>query len=295
MNMIFTTKSKLIMETWKTIIIQRDGQPIEFNYEISTFGNVRSKTTNAILKPNAKNNIQMISLRIGRKSYCLSIHQLVAQMFLENPNNYTRVNHINHNKLDNRVENLRWVSATENANHAHAKKERKTNAKAILQYDEHGNFIKRFDSIRQAATELNIPEKQFNANLSGQQKLLGGFNFEYENPKIVLSEKDLLDFVSIKEHIDYLICRDGRIYSTKTKRIMKPMVHTSNEYNYLQMDGKNLSVHFLVANQFIPNVNNYPTVNHKDGNKSNNHVDNLEWMSHSEQNKHSAQLYKQQV
>lgn len=279
------------METWKTIIIQRDGKPVEFNYEISTFGNVRSKTTNNILKPNAKNNIPMISLRIGRKSYCLSIHQLVAQMFLENPNNYTRVNHINHDKLDNRVENLRWVSATENANHAHAKKERKTNAKAILQYDENGNFIKKFDSIRQAANELDIPEKQFSSNLTGKTKLFRGFNFEYETPKVVLTEKDLLQFEPIKEHPDYLICRDGRIYSKKTKRIMKPL--NAGNYNYLQIDDKNVSVHFLVANQFIPNTNNCPTVNHKDGDKSNNHVDNLEWMTHSEQIKHSAQLYKQ--
>jgi hypothetical protein len=279
------------METWKTIIIQRDGKPVEFNYEISTFGNVRSKTTNNILKPNAKNNIPMISLRVNGKGYNCTIHQLVAQMFLENPNNYTRVNHINHDKLDNRVENLRWVSATENANHAHAKKERKTNAKAILQYDENGNFIKRFDSIRQASTELDIPEKQFNSNLTGQRKLLNGFNFEYETPKVVLTEKDLLQFDPIKEHPDYLISRDGRIYSKKTKRIMKPL--STGNYNYLQIDDKNVSVHSLVAKQFIPNKNNYLTVNHKDGNKSNNHVDNLEWMSHSEQRKHSAQLYKQ--
>jgi hypothetical protein len=280
------------MEAWKTIIIQRNGERIEFNYDISTLGNVRSKTTNNILKPNVKNNIPMISLRIGRKSYCLSIHQLVAQMFLENPNNYTMVNHMNHNKLDNRVENLRWVSTSENANHAHAKKERKTNAKAILQYDENGNFIKKFDSIRQAANELDIPEKQFSSNLTGKTKLFRGFNFEYETPKIVLTEKDLLQFEPIKEHPDYLICRDGRVYSTKSKKIMKPMVK-SNNYSHLQMDDKNLSVHFLVANQFIPNTNNCPTVNHKDGDKSNNHVDNLEWMTYSEQNKHSAQLYKQ--
>lgn len=49
---------------------------------------------------------------------------------------------------------------------------------------------------------------------------------------------------------------------------------------------KPLSVHRLVANSFIPNPDNKPEVNHKDLNKHNNHVDNLEWCSHSENHIH---------
>ncbi len=273
-------------ETWKQIVLYRNGEKLEFDYDVSTFGNVRSQKTKLLLKPHVKNDISMVSFRIKRKGYNCTVHQLVAQMFLENPNNYTIVNHLNHNKSDNRLENLAWVSSKENALHAHAKKDRKTNAKSINQYNLNGEFIKKFDSIRQAATELNIPEKQFNANLTEQRKEIEGFTFKYEEPRVVMTEEDLSHFESIINHPNYLISRDGQVYSTRFKKIMKPLVQCG-DYIYLQLDSQNLSIHSLVANQFIPNPDNCLTVNHKDGNKKNNHVDNLEWASHSDQITHA--------
>jgi hypothetical protein len=61
----------------------------------------------------------------GRKSFF--VHRLVCSIFLDNPNNYAQVNHKNFIKTDNRVENLEWVSAIMNINHAviHGKNRRR--------------------------------------------------------------------------------------------------------------------------------------------------------------------------
>lgn len=85
--------------------------------------------------------------------------------------------------------------------------------------------------------------------------------------------------------------KNGRIDNRKGKQL-KPKV---DKYGYetivLTKDGirKNHTIHKLVALAYIPNPKNKPTVNHKDGNKRNNNVSNLEWATHKEQKIHAIQ------
>ena len=68
---------------------------------------------------------------------------------------------------------------------------------------------------------------------------------------------------------------------------------TEKENGYLSVSlwknnkGHSLYVHRLVGKAFIPNPNNLPTINHKDGNKQNNNVSNLEWMTYYDNNEHA--------
>lgn len=70
--------------------------------------------------------------------------------------------------------------------------------------------------------------------------------------------------------------------------IMHPNNQNSKKYYRVHIGNKMHSVHRLVALAFIPNPDNLPEVNHKDGNKANNSVNNLEWTTGSQNVRHSV-------
>lgn len=90
----------------------------------------------------------------------------------------------------------------------------------------------------------------------------------------------------------YEISNYGEIRNSKTKRVRKKNISKSGYYFVSVSLGSRSNKatfknHKAVAETFIPNPNNLPVPNHKDGNKLNNHVDNLEWCTHEENMQHA--------
>ena len=89
-------------------------------YQVSNHGRVRNKKTGKILKPYKTNRgYHTVGFWLDGKKKRLSVHRLVAQAFLPNPQKLPEVNHINGCKTDNHLCNLEWVSCSANIAHAY--------------------------------------------------------------------------------------------------------------------------------------------------------------------------------
>lgn len=143
--------------------IFKDIKGYEGAYQISNFGNVRSLKRNILLRqsPDRKGYLHIILYK-NNKSKVGRIHRLVAETFIPNPENKPQVNHKDGNKLNNCVNNLEWVTNSENQKHAfklHLQTNSGNNnprARKINQYDSTGKLIKTWNSFYDITKELGI-------------------------------------------------------------------------------------------------------------------------------------------
>jgi hypothetical protein len=99
------------MKTWK--ILER----IPF-YEVSNCGEIRSIRNRKVLKPSVNQyGYQLVSLWDGKKRHTSYVHRLVAELYAEDANLKLEVNHLDKNRWNNNIENLEWVSPSENRRH----------------------------------------------------------------------------------------------------------------------------------------------------------------------------------
>ena len=95
---------------YKKIFIEQE----ETFYRIYDDGRVMSEKTGRYYKGTIRNGYRWFDLNWKHKRFARSQHRLIAEAFIDNPNHYEYVHHINGNRLDNRIENLQWVTALEN-------------------------------------------------------------------------------------------------------------------------------------------------------------------------------------
>lgn len=125
-------------------------------YQVSNHGQVKNSKTGKILKPyKMSKGYYTVGFWSDGKKKRLSIHRLVAQAFLPNPDNLSEVNHINGCKTDNNVCNLEWATGSNNVLHAYQTGLRKTKLSAI-QVTEIRNLIKQGLTQREIASKFSV-------------------------------------------------------------------------------------------------------------------------------------------
>lgn len=237
------------------------------NYSASTFGRIRNDKTMYILTNINTQSYNMVCLNKRTKR----VHQLIALTFIPNPENKKTVEHINGNKSDNRVINLTWFTHKEQAStviRSHITSQRRR----VKQYTMNNEYIKTFESIQLAKQETGC--LIIGAVCKGQYKHGAGFIWKFD--ELILENEEWKEV--FHKNVTFTVSNMGRVKS-KNGRISYGNLGSENTYKIIKTDNKQCFVHVLVAKAFIPNNDPSKIVNHKDGNKTNNIVDNLEWIT----------------
>lgn len=268
------------------------------NYEISNFGNILNKKTGHILsKGSEKHRYQYVSLVDNDgKNKSESLHLLVAKTFIQNPENKPQVNHIDRNKKNNNVNNLEWVTESENQQHVVKTGKKVGNTinkkcKVTLQNGE----IKVFKSLKETSDYFGVPKESLSLAAKKEDKtyrsrIKKNLIFKIEIIEDTYDDNLVWYTIDINGFKHLEITKSAIIRNKKTKKEVKGF----HDERYIRITcdkengNKSISVHRIIALLFIDNPENKKYVNHIDGNTFNNSVENLEWVTHSENIKHAV-------
>lgn len=193
-------------ELWKEIL-EVEG------YAISNLGRVKSLERyiisngrkvffkSKILKPYISNAgyLGVVLWSNGRSRY-FHIHRLVAKYFLDNPNCYKCINHIDENKLNNRYDNLEWCDIKYNNIYSSYRAKYNCYPIAVDKLDKNGVVLESYKTIKEASLKNNIDRRGISFCIEGRQKTAGGYcwrkadikrkeSCSYENIKIEQYDK----------------------------------------------------------------------------------------------------------
>lgn len=166
-----------MVEYWKTV------KGFEGRYEVSSLGRVRSippmvKHPKIRKKFLDKDGYEGCSLRGDGKYFTKKVHRLVAEAFIPNQENEREINHKNGDKKDNRVENLEWVSHSENQRHKNRVLKKYNNGwrppKKVMN-QETGEV---FSSYIEAAESVGLKKSCAISNAISRNGTCGGFRWK---------------------------------------------------------------------------------------------------------------------
>lgn len=244
-------------------------------YQISNLGRIKSlfridsmgrKYEELILRQTKDSNgycYVTLKHNISKLRKTIAVHRLVGIYFIKNIYNLPNIHHIDCNPSNNKYNNLLWVTQKQNIEFSQKiGRFKKDNLKRIKQKPYKKEILPNYylDENFKPSNEIWIEVNNFN-------------NYKISNYgriKEINNEKLIKPF----------FCGGKRL---RNGRPLQVCLHNKSEKKFFVLNN-------LVATTFIPNPNKLPCSNHKDGNKTNNHISNLEWLSYSDNQIHAIKL-----
>ena len=167
-------------EIWKDI------KGYEGRYQVSNWGRVKSlkrkgNPHDRILAAK-KQNRGYVAVNLGKQT--VSVHRLVANAFVPNPNGYPAVNHIDENKHNNTAENLEWCTLKQNMRawatiHAYERAQPRKRFERVIQETLDGEFVREWENPVSIKREMGWNESGIVSCCRGTQKTAYGFKWHF--------------------------------------------------------------------------------------------------------------------
>ena len=170
------TKQFSIEIEWRDVVGYED------LYKVSTEGNIKSIRRNKILSQDTnQDGYKRVQLYKNKASKHYSVHRLVAQAFIPNPDNLPQVNHKDEDKSNNCVSNLEWITPKDNCNYGtRNRKVALSKNKPVLQLSLEGDLIREWESASEVARVLGYNQGDICNCCNNKLKTAHKFKWSYK-------------------------------------------------------------------------------------------------------------------